>query len=76
MMAAEGREIRLSVNQDHDVWHWKIAYADNGLAIEQGYITTRLAAQVAAQRAFERGMQRAGVSLVDFNGYRWTERAS
>jgi hypothetical protein len=72
-MIVQGRELRLSVQrEDADVWRWKIAYAD-GQVLEKGFMTTRLAAQISVQRAFERRLLRAGVNNWKFTGYRWTE---
>lgn len=52
-MVVQGRELCLSVQrEDADVWRWKITYAD-GQVLEKGFMTTRLAAQVSVQRAFE-----------------------
>lgn len=67
-----GRDINLSVEyEDNSVWRWRIVL-DNGI-LDEGLTTTRLSAQVAVQRTFEKRMQHAGVSLVDFTGYRWSE---
>jgi hypothetical protein len=72
-MIVQGRELRLSVErEDADVWRWKIAY-DEGQVLDKGFTTTRLAAQVTAQHAFERRVLRAGVNNWKFTGYRWTE---
>ena len=68
-----GREVHLSVRHEGaDVWHWKVLI-DDGMILEQGMMNSRLAAQVAAQRAFEFRLQRAGVCPRGFNGYRWKD---
>jgi hypothetical protein len=46
---------------------------EDGLALDQGIMPTRIAAQVTVQRAFERRLQRAGVLQQGFTGYRWIE---
>jgi hypothetical protein len=68
-----GREVHLSARHEGaDVWRWKILFKD-GLTLQQGAMTTRLAAQVAAQQAFEYRLGRSGVYLENFTGYRWNE---
>jgi hypothetical protein len=65
----QGRDIRLSVELEHaDVWRWKIAYEDGQVVLDKGFMTTRIAAQVTVQRAFERRLLRAGVSNWKFTG--------
>lgn len=74
-MTVESRTLLLSVlHDDKDMWRWKISF-DDGMILDQGMMITRVAAQVAVQRAFERRMQRAGVVQEGFTGYRWTEIA-
>ena len=68
-----GRKIHLSVRHEAaDVWRWRVLSEDS-LTLEQGVMTTRLAAQVAAQCAFEYRLRRAGGYPRDFVGYRWNE---
>ena len=68
-----GREVHLSVRHEGaDVWRWTVLFKD-GAILQQGATTTRLAAQVAAQHAFEFRVRRAGIYPENFTGYRWTE---
>ena len=72
-MIVQGRDIRLLVEREDDaVWHWKIA-SEDGHVLSQGVMTTRLATQIAVQRAFERRLQPAGVIDLKFTGYRWID---
>jgi hypothetical protein len=73
VLDVRGREVHLSVRQEGaDIWRWKIQF-DKGILLEEGLATTRIAAQVEAQRAFEYRLQRAGVDYFGFTGYRWNE---
>ena len=66
----QGRQVHLNVRQEgDDVWRWSVLMGD--LSLEQGAVTSRIAAQVEAQRAFEYRLSRAGVSDLTFTGYRW-----
>lgn len=47
--------------------------SEKGRILDQGIMTTRLAAQVTVQRAFEQRLIRAGINKWKFAGYRWTE---
>ena len=68
-----GREVYLSVRHEGaDVWRWKVL-SDDGEILEQGVMNTSLAAQVAAQRAIEYRLRRAGLDCWGFTGYRWNE---
>jgi len=68
-----GREVHLSVRHEAtDLWRWRVL-SDGGMILEQGMMNTRLAAQVAAQHAFEFRLRRSGVYPRGFTGYRWTE---
>ena len=75
-MIVEDRVIHLSVRSEDDgIWRWKMAF-DDGVALDQGIMTTRIAAQVTVQRAFERRLRRAGVPQKQFTGYRWLEEVN
>lgn len=73
-MVVQGREIVLSVeHQSHqELWHWEIT-GEDGLILTRGAEATRLAAQVAAQHAFETRLRKAKISKWGFTGYRWRE---
>ena len=74
VLELRGRQVELSVRHDKsaDLWRWKLQF-HNGLTLEQGVASTRIAAQVAVQVAFEHRLRRAGVHRWHFTGYRWNE---
>lgn len=66
-----GKTIELVVQRDDAAWRWEMRFADDEI-LDRGTATTRLAAQLTAQNAFERRLKRAGL-LRDFDGYRWND---
>ena len=64
------RTIELHVLRDNPVWRWEMRFA-GGQTLDAGAATTRFAAKVAAQRAFEFRMKRSGLYKRGFAGYRW-----
>jgi hypothetical protein len=64
------KTVELSVIHNDPYWRWEVRFGD-GQTIDSGTATTRVAAQTAAQCAFERRLKRAGLLLPNFTGYRW-----
>jgi hypothetical protein len=65
------KTVELFVQRDDLAWRWKIQFGNQTL--DAGAATTKLAAQVAAQCAFERRLKRAGLFQGNFSGYRWND---
>lgn len=68
------KTVELSVRRDDPAWYWEIR--SGGQTLDAGGATTRIAGQMAAQCAFERRLQRAGLLFRKFAGYQWTSNAS
>lgn len=50
-------DTRLIVRESHGHWQWKMVLRANDVILAQGRVDTRLAAQVAAQLAYEFWLQ-------------------
>ena len=64
------KTVELVVLRDGPAWRWRMCFC--GQTLDAGTATTRVAAQFAAQNAFERRLKRAGLSQ-SFAGYRWND---
>jgi hypothetical protein len=72
-----GQWVRLIVNQCQiDDWRWKVCLSNDTDTIDEGAIQSRLAAQVASQRAFEAWLHRVHQERFADLRYRWTERSA
>lgn len=67
-----GKTVELLVMPNDITWRWELRFA-GGQTLDAGESETRVAAQVAAQRAFEHRIKRAGLVLRGFTGYRWND---
>lgn len=64
------RTIELHVLHENPAWRWEVRFA-GGETLDAGEATTRFAAKVAAQNAFEFRAKRAGLHQRAFTPYRW-----
>ncbi len=70
----KSRTIELRVHSEaSESWGWSIGFID-GEQVSTGTSSNKLAAQLTAQRVFERRLQRAGLRLAaGAGGYLWRE---
>jgi hypothetical protein len=72
-MIGQGQQVCLSVcREDDELSHSRIEN-ERDLILSLGMMTTRIGAQVRAQRVFEEQLRRAGINKLQFTGCRWLE---
>lgn len=69
-----GKTVELLVLRNDPAWRWEVWFG--GQELHSGAAETRIAARVAAQRAFEHRIKRAGLFPRNFTGYRWNDAQS
>jgi|KBSMisStandDraft_5_1062788.scaffolds.fasta_scaffold07238_5 hypothetical protein len=71
------RAMQLRIQRDEvgDVWRWSVVILD-GATLNQGVTTTRVAAQVASQRAFETRLHWSGLNRWIVDKYQWKQLLS
>lgn len=66
------KTVELLVLHGEPTWRWEVRFV-GGQILDAGVATTKLAAQVSAQQAFEYRLKRSGLALRQFAGYHWND---